>query len=281
MRRNFSGDAYASAVISDGPVGYWRLNEQSPGDHVTDESGFNHHGRFVGNQFQSEPGAIAGSANRSIRFVPETHVEIPHSDHFNIQTSGQGLSVEVWFKPAVFAYSGEGGKKYIHWLGKGSPRKMEWGFRLYSSDHAQRPRRISAYAWNPQGGEGAGAYLDGARVHEGEWIHLVACFQHYVHPCAGMTGVQLYVNGAIVPGPPSRGTLYFNEGYWSVVPRRGDAPLRFATRSASTGSFLNGLLDEVAIYPKVLTPEQVRQHYDLATTNEKRLPEEGPWKPQV
>ncbi len=257
-----SSDAYAEAILADGPVGYWRLNEQSQGEQVIDQSGHGHHGTFVGDHFQSEPGAIVSSSNRSIRFVPETHIEIPHSDDFSIQTSGEGLTVEVWIKPSVFIYAGEGGKKYIHWLGKGKPDKMEWGFRLYSSDHPQRPKRISAYAWNPQGGEGAGAYLDGAHVEDGQWIHLVACFQHYVHPCAGMTGVQLYVNGQFVKGPPSPGTLYFDEGSWSVVPRSGDAPLRFATRSATANSFLNGQLDEVAIYPKVLTPERIMRHYN-------------------
>ncbi|MGV2335644.1 MAG UNVERIFIED_CONTAM: hypothetical protein LVR18_16530 [Planctomycetaceae bacterium] len=74
-----------------------------------------------------------------MRFIPEAHIEIQHSDHFSIQTSGVGLSVEVWIKPIVFTYAGEGEKKHIHWLGKGKSNKMEWGFRLYSSDHPERP----------------------------------------------------------------------------------------------------------------------------------------------
>lgn len=258
-----SSDEYADAVLADGPVGYWRLNEQSQSEQITDQSGYDHHGVFVGDQFQSEQGAIVGSSNCSLRFIPEAHIEIQHSDHFSIQTSGEGLAVEVWIKPIVFTYAGEGEKKHIHWLGKGKSDKMEWGFRLYSSDHPERPKRISAYAWNPQGGEGAGAYLSGNSVVEGEWIHLVACFQHYLHPCVGLPGVQLYVNGQFVLGPPSPGTLYFNEGNWSVVPCRNDAPLRFATRSATANSFLDGQLDEVAIYPKVLTPEQIMRHYKI------------------
>jgi hypothetical protein len=172
-------------------------------------------------------------------------------------------------RPELLLFQGEGDKKYIHWLGKGerktSPKdddKMEWGFRLYSSDHPDRPKRISAYAWNPQGAEGAGAYYEGDLVKEGNWIHLVACFQHYIHPCE-RKGVLLFVNGKYVQGPPSSGTLYFNEGSWSVVPRSGNAPLRFATRSATTNSFLTGGIDEVAIYPRVLTHEQIKQHYNV------------------
>ena len=77
--------------------------------------------------------------------------------------------------------------------------------------------------------------------------------------------MQLYVNGELGQGPPSSGTLYFNEGSWSVVPRSGNAPLRIATRSATTNSFLTGGIDEVAIYPKVLTPERIKRHYDVGT----------------
>jgi hypothetical protein len=256
-------DAYAVAVLVDGPVGYWRLNERTHDEQVTDESGQSHHGRFVERPSLGEQGAIHGSANCSMSFASEAHIEILHSTEFSIQTSGEGLSVEVWMRPDTLLYEGEGNKKYIHWLGKGEPERMEWGFRLYSSDHPLRPKRISAYAWNPQGGEGAGAYYEGDLVTEREWIHLVACFQHYVDPCVKKAGVQLFVNGEFVQGPPSSGTLYLNEGSWSVVPRSGNAPLRFATRSASANSFLTGGIDEVAIYPRLLTHEQITQHYNV------------------
>ena len=262
-------DAYAEAVLADRPVGYWRLNERTYNEQVADESGHNNHGSFVGRPSAGEQGAIRGSANCSMSFASDAHVSIPHSPDFSIQTSGEGLSVEVWMRPDTLLYEGEDNRKYIHWLGKGKsaqrgePKHMEWGFRLYSSDHPQRPRRISAYAWNPQGGEGAGAFYEGSLVAEGGWIHLVACFQHYVDPCVIKTGVQLFVNGEFVQGPPSSGTLYFNEGNWSVVPRSGDAPLRLATRSATANSFLTGGIDEVAVYPKVLTPERIKWHFDI------------------
>ncbi len=256
-------DAYAEAVLADLPVGYWRLNEPTYDEQVADESGHHHHGSFVGRPSLGEQGAIQQNPNCSMSFASEAHIEIPRSTEFSIQTSGEGLSVEVWMRPDTLLYEGEGNKKYIHWLGKGEPERMEWGFRLYSSDHPQRPKRISAYAWNPQGDLGAGAYYEGDLVAESEWIHLVACFQHYVDLCVKKAGVQLFVNGEFVQGPPSSGTLYFNEGSWSVVPRSGDAPLRFATRSATANSFLTGRIDEVAIYPKVLTPEKIKRHYDV------------------
>ena len=62
-------DAYAVAVLADGPVGYWRLNERTHDEQVTDESGHNHHGRFVERPSLGEQGAIHGSANCSMSFV--------------------------------------------------------------------------------------------------------------------------------------------------------------------------------------------------------------------
>ena len=46
---------------------------------------------------------------------------------------------------------------------------------------------------------------------------------------------------------------------YDIVPARGNAPLRFGTRDG--GSFLAGALDEVAIYPRVLTAREINEHY--------------------
>jgi len=263
-------DLYATAILRDHPIGYWRLNERLRSDPVVDESGNGHHGTIAGQPILTEPSAIQGIADNSITFVPDSYIEIPHSPAFSIQSSGQGLTVEVWMRPDTLMFQGEEGKNYIHWLGKGQrargpkeEEKMEWGFRFYSKSDLKRPNRISAYAWNPQGGLGAGDYCSGDLVKEGVWLHLVACFEPYACSCVNKSGVQLFVNGEHVQGPPSSGTLYFNEGYWSVLPRCRTAPLRIGTRSATANSFLAGGIDEVAIYPCVLTPEKIKRHYDL------------------
>jgi hypothetical protein len=48
-----------------------------------------------------------------------------------------------------------------------------------------------------------------------------------------------------------------------IMPAHGTAPLRLGTRDL--GSFLRGGLDEVAIYPYVLSAHQVQEHYKIAT----------------
>lgn len=267
-------DAYSRTILEDSPVGYWRLNERRYTDPVVDESCNGRHGRFsVDKPTLSESGAIAFPENKAMAFAPEAYIEIPHSPDFSIQTSGRGLTVEVWMCPLTLNFPGEGQSKYIHWLGKGERKKsshdddkMEWGFRFYADDDPERPNRISAYAWNPQGGLGAGAYYQGCLVKKNEWLHLVACYEHYECSCTNRPGVQLFVNGEFVNGPPSPGTLYFNEGEWSVMPRSRTAPLRIGTRSATANSFLTGKIDEVAIYPRVLTAERIKTHFEVGKT---------------
>jgi hypothetical protein len=63
-------------------------------------------------------------------------------------------------------------------------------------------------------------------------------------------------------GPPSPGVLY-NNPKWQIRPRHGTAPVRLGTRDAK--SFLHGGLDEVAIYPRVLSAEEILENYQTGT----------------
>jgi len=112
-------DLYATTILAEHPVGYWRLNERLVTDPVVDESGNGHHGTIAGQPILTERSAIQGIADNSITFVPDSYIEILHSPAFSIQSSGQGLTVEVWMRPDTLMFQGEEGKNYIHWLGKG------------------------------------------------------------------------------------------------------------------------------------------------------------------
>jgi hypothetical protein len=71
-----------------------------------------------------------------------------------------------------------------------------------------------------------------------------------------LAGVRIYKNGVLRKGPPDPGTLY---GTYDIVPADGSAPVRFATRDGN--SFFTGGLDEVAIYPRVLTAAEIMENY--------------------
>ena len=267
-RTRVASDQYSSVVLAKGPVGYWRLGE-AEGPTAFDASGNGYDGTSMGNPTFGEPGAIANDPDTAIGINGPTsmdYVEIadPDSQAFSQPTSGLGLTVEVWIRPDVLVFPGQTRDIYIHWLGKcvSGSGQCEWGFRFYSQDSPSRPNRISAYLWNPEGGEGAGAYFQDA-VTPGQWMHIVAVYEPGDKDTVPPAGVHIYRDGVHRQGPPSSGTLYST---FAIVPAPGALPVRLGTRDAAQSgseavSYLTGGLDEVAIYPRVLTADEILENY--------------------
>jgi hypothetical protein len=259
-----NGD-YRELILSRQPVAYWRLGEAA-GPTAVDETGNGHDGRYFGDPTFGQPGAIQGDDDTAVQFHGADWVEIPNSVHFSQPQSTVGLTVEAWMRPDFLTFPGESNPNsvenpYVHWLGKGDSGQDEWGLRFYclepNTDPSGRPNRISAYLWNLSNKEGAGAYVPDA-VEVGVWIHIVGCYQPGDSNAPPLAGVQLYKNGEFRKGPPDSGTLYSNPKFL-VMPAHGSAPVRLGTRD--TKSFFLGALDEVAIYPRVLTPEEILENY--------------------
>jgi hypothetical protein len=164
-------------------------------------------------------------------------------------------------RPDILEFPGETSESLIHWLGKGEEEQQEWAFRFYSHNSA-RPNRISAYIFNPSGGLGSGAYFEDALA-VGKWMHIVAAFDP-VSKANPKAGVSIYRDGVLRKGPGmpgSPGTLYTE---FQVVPAHGTAPLRLGARD-TRHHFLTGGLDEVAIYPQVLTAVEIREHWMIGS----------------
>ena len=250
--------AYERAVLARNPVAYWRLGE-AKGTTIFDKGPNRHHGTVHGKMTFGVRGALRGDMDTAIKLDGlHSYVEVPAHKDFSLPTSGKGLTVEVWMRPDRLEFEGATESPYIFWLGKGEPKRHEWALRFYSSRSKDRPNRISAYAYNLEGGLGAGAYFQD-QLTAGEWIHVVACFDPGDASTKG-AGVRIYKNGKLRQGPPSSATLYGNRR-WQIKPAAGDAPLRLGTRNL--GHFLVGALDEVAIYPRVLSADEVLENYSI------------------
>jgi hypothetical protein len=254
---------YSARVLAKKPVGYWRF-EENAGQIARDSSGGRRDGSYQGGVVLGQRGAITSEADLAIGLNGvDGFVEIPDSPVFSQPTSGQGLTVEAWVRPDVLTFGGQTDQRYIHWLGKGEPDAFEWGFRFYSSDSPTRPNRISAYIWNASSlprtsNEGAGAYFQDALT-PGAWIHVVACYDPGDATTPG-AGVSIYKNGVLRASPlKSRGARYAS---YDIKPIHGNAPVRLGTRDR--GSFLHGGLDEVAVYPRVLSADEVLDNYNGA-----------------
>jgi len=73
--------------------------------------------------------------------------------------------------------------------------------------------------------------------------------------------VSIYRNGVRQLGPPSKGTLYPT---FNISPMRGSAPVRLGARDDLSLTLAGGL-DEVAIYPRVLTADEILENYTAGT----------------
>jgi hypothetical protein len=87
-----------------------------------------------------------------------------------------------------------------------------------------------------------------ASYNDGRWHHVVSTL--------GPTGLQLFVDGVLVGSRSEDTPAGVFDGYWNV----GGNSLGGWT-SAPTSEFLDGGIDNVALYPTVLTPQAVAAHY--------------------
>src|SRR6185437_2234904 len=102
---------------------------------------------------------------------------------------------------------------------------------------------------------GTGAYSQ-HKLKVGSWMHIVACYDPGNMNKSG-AGVSIYINGVFQNGPKTTpGARYSTFG---IVPAHTRTPLRFGTQDLK--SFLTGGLQDVAIYPRVLTAAEIVDNY--------------------
>lgn len=217
---------YAAIVLADAPVAYWRLDETAGTSLHEVVKG--RHGTLVGKATLGTLGAVS-DGNPSITFGA-TPSRIDVGDHFDFDfDGGKPFTLEAWVKaksdPDTVAFLVKAAP------GNGTPGSVTgWLFGMYEN--------VPTISLD-------GAYLDGPGALP------VSRFSHVVVTCTG-TQVALYVDGGNVataalpktasatPGQP------LSLGGWS--------------RNGTTAAALQGGLDEVAIYDKVLAPARIAAH---------------------
>lgn len=239
--------AYDQAVLADRPVGYWLLSHEA----MHDASGKNHHGTWHGVRTKTQD---LPNGEKAIYFNgQDAYYEIPDVDHLEVSHKGV-LTIEAWMSPGVLDYDKvEEGKDYIHWMGKGTPGQHSWAARMYNKDsfRENRPQRISGYAFNLEGGLGAGSYFQES-INVGTWIHYVLVINTNETSSQYPTGyTKLYRDGVLKDQDKLSD--------YNIVPGNGTAPTRIGTRDFN--SFFEGGLAKVAIYDYELSSQEIRNHY--------------------
>lgn len=247
--------AYDEKVIADKPVAYWRLSHPSHGkeyDRVNNHLGTYHNVTLTREMPNGDGGAIFNGN--------DGYFAIPSHKSFSVATTGQ-LTVEAWISPHTLQFRKHEQTGYVHFIGKGkksgSGGNREWAGRMYSKiNDEDRPNRISGYAWNLDGGYGAGSYFQDA-IEVRQFVHWAVAYDMN----EGEYGtVRVFRDGKL----RQETELVYRKGTKDeviVVPKPGTAPVQVGSRDGK--SWFKGVIAKVAIYNRSLGETQLRPHYDL------------------
>lgn len=238
--RAVSRSAYESRILADRPVAFLQRRNSVVGP--------GRNGVVVGKPKRTrlpngDPALAFNGRGQFLRFH--------NRPGFRIPTKGV-LTVEYWMRPDTLQFANEEGSGYVYVLGKGRPSEHEWYGRMYSKRNSEdRPNRISGYAFNPEGGLGAGSYFE-EPVRTGRWIHVVLVVNTRARSSAYPTGyTKIYRNGVL------RDQDSLKE--YNIVCRAGKAPLRLGT--GYRDSYFRGAIGNVAFYDRELSSARVISHF--------------------
>jgi hypothetical protein len=229
--------AYVDEILSDQPVGYWRLNEivtGPPNDEATNLGtlGPEGNGVYFNNATGGQPGAIVGDSDTAATFNGfGDKVDVPYHPSLN---SSNAISIECW----AMVTGGSGHRAPVS-LRDDTPSGNGEGMIIYASP---------AGRWEFWTGTGGPWHVtQGPFLFEWEWAHLVATFDG--------TTKKFYVNGELVGSVTRTSPPLYR-------PNRA-RPFRIGA-GANEGSgnyFFIGEIDEVAVYDKELPQHRVLAHY--------------------
>jgi len=225
---------YSSAVLSDGPVAFWRLNELTTSAAV-DSSGHRNNGSYAGGvsfgaSSVSTAGETAASFNGSTGYA-----SAPNSVSLNPSSA---ISLEAWIKPSASYSEPIVLKSYT----SHNPPYYQYG--LFENGSGIRMDMSLGGIWKTASSSGASLTI-------GSWNHVVATWD-------GST-IRFYINGVAAGTSAATGTL---SSYATPV----DLATYENLRTSGSSYFWGGSLDEVAIYPTALSASRISAHYSAVTT---------------
>ncbi len=223
-----SGGTYATAVQADGASSYWRLGES--GGNALDSVGTNDL-TVSGGVTRGVAGTIAGDPDRAAGFGGTNGLAATRTAVAGPNT----FTLEAWF-----ATTSTAGGKIVGFGSSNTGTSGSYDRHVYLDGAGKvvfgvYPNQIRTL-------ETATAYNDGT------WHHVVATL--------GSGGMTLYVDGQLIGSRTDTTSGQSYNGYWRVGGDNTWAGARFFT----------GSIDDVAVYPTVLTAAQVAQHHSLGVT---------------
>ncbi|GIW59895.1 MAG: hypothetical protein KatS3mg087_0961 [Patescibacteria group bacterium] len=219
--------AYDQKALSDGLVGYWKMDESSwtnncSTDSALDSSGNNNNGDSCPNTTGPTTLTTGKFGNASSFDGVDDYVSVPHSSILQVQT-GEELTLSTWFR------SSDNGELIFKDGAAGSSYELQVAFGCL------RAKIQSNYT-------GIDNVTGTCGLNDNQWRHAAITFNT-------MSGdFKMYLNGELVASD----TQPFTAGSGSGT----SGALEF-------GSF-TGTMDEVKIFKKALSQKEIQQLYNWA-----------------
>jgi PKD repeat protein len=230
--------AYAETVHADGAIDQWSFAETS-GATTFDTAGTSD-ATINGGVTRGVAGAVSGDGNTAFAFnggttgFVATKTAVP---------APQTFSVEAWFQTTSTS-----GGKIVGFGNAATGTSTAYDRHVYMD--ATGRISFGVYDGAKKTVTTTGAYNDG------RWHHVVATLSGQ--------GMALYLDGQLAGRLTTATFAQPLSGYWRIG---GDT-------SWSGAAFFAGRIDEVAVYPKAVSAQQVAAHHALGTTG--RAPNTAP-----
>jgi PKD repeat protein len=221
---------YAQDVMNDQASYFWRLGEPS-GTNVTDWVGLNDATASSG-VTRGTAGAITGDTNTASSFDGTGNGLVVAG---NSEPAPDTFTAESWIKTTTTS-----GGKILGFGASNTGNSGSYDRHVYMANNGQLV--FGAYA------NAVRTVVSPKSYNDGQWHHIAASL--------GSNGMVLSVDGLKVASRADTTSGQQYTGYWRIG---GDNLSGWTAQPSS--NYFNGAIDDVAIYPSVLSPTRVRQHY--------------------
>jgi hypothetical protein len=243
-----ASSAYEAAVLADAPFAYWRVGEAS-GTVAQDETVNNRDGTYVNTPTLGAAGALVDDpADAAVSFAAAQSERVDTSVLTGFGASLATASVEFWIKTTAAAQQAVLGA-----LNTGTATMLQ--VLLNSNEAGALLAGSTAVTVRDQGGKAITLRID-RPIYDGAWHHVVFVV---TDPAANV--ITAYVDGEQVSGVTATGgggapNNFANFGF--------QMPFGARNNRGTVDLFMDGTLDEVAIYTTRLSAGRVVAHYEAA-----------------
>jgi hypothetical protein len=242
-----AGSRYASVVLADHPLAYWRLDEASRPGPALDSTGNGHTGLYAGDASLGVPGLLVGDPDLAAAFDGvSSGVNLATAPAFDL--SGKApFSIEAWIKPASNI---DNASSYPRIFDRESGDGTHtWGYGLWLVDLTPAIARF---------------YLDMTTGMQVQWTAIATGAPAAIGQVTYVAGTydgateSIYVDGVLIATAADTLALRSYPGLSADIAAEGPG-------QSTTYYPFGGTIDEVAIYPAALSAARVLAHYNAGT----------------